>query len=557
MRLRVLPLLTAVVAAALIPQLAAADTPIGATAGDTPISAYGGWTAWSSYDAATERFVLTLERDGAVTTAGVATSVDPFDVSVGPDAKGAPVALYTREPTGPRRTRDVYRLDLRSGSEQRLSLSSPIFDEQSPTQWGATIAFARTVKRRSGSKSFKCDVPYLRLGGRSQRLDRGHCASVTGQLLRGTTLLQTTVAFRSRHGGTGPPTTSEIRSVTRSRGSKLLARQGSGEESNLFAGLGADGSFVYSSRFGVGADPSFVRIDRRTGAVREVRAQTELDGGLALDGGRLTYLELQGTFRGGDCALASPCRVVRASADPFGPDARRLAPRLTLEAPEDTQDPAAQHRATQPLTLSGTLTRRVVRGGEVVGTEPVAGVGVELQRDADSSDTPGAERYEATGLTATTGADGAFAVTVPAPLPSSSSFLARTAGPGVATIAIAVVVNAKADVALSASATAVPSGGRVTFSGTVDPSQAGRTVKIQRLTKRSCQKAVDGRTFCQEDFETVADAPLAADGRSFSVTAALSRSGEYTAALPFLRPGEPEAETAYSGRSVATVIAVG
>jgi len=118
-----------------------------------------------------------------------------------------------------------------------------------------------------------------------------------------------------------------------------------------------------------------------------------------------------------------------------------------------------------------------------------------------------------------------------------------------------VGVNAKADVALSTSVRAVASGGQATFSGTVDP--AGRTVKIQRLTKRSCNKSPDGRQFCQEDFETVADAPLAADGRSFSVTAPLSRFGEYTAVLPFVRFDEPGAHTAYSGRSPATVITVG
>ena len=544
----------AVVVAA--PPLAAADTPIAATASETPISAYGGWTAWSTYDTTTKRYSLTLERDGRVTRAEVPTSDMAFDVSVGPDEQGAPVALYTRAPAGSRRTRDVYRLDLRSGTERHLSLSSPNFDEHAPTQWRSAVAFARTVKRRSGSKTISCDVPYIRIAGRSKRLDRGHCASVTGQLLRATTLLQATIAIASRNGSTGAPTTSELRSVTRSRGSRRLISQGSGEESNLFSGLAADGGYVYSTRIGVRPTSAFVRIDRRSGAAREVRAQTGLAGGLALDAGRVTYLELQGTFKGGDCGAANPCRIVRASADPFGSEERPLAPKLALVPLFDTQDPAAQPRATQPLTLSGKLTRSIVQGGEVVRTEVVPGVPIELLRPGFAA-TPGGQRYEATGLTTTTDAEGAFALTVAAPLKPFSSFLVRTGGPDVPAVTEPLGVDARPDVTLSTSAAAVPSGGQVTFSGTVDPAQPGRTVKIQRLVRRTCKTGANGRRFCQEDFETVADAPLAADGRSFSTTASLSQSGEYTAVLPFVRFDQPGADTAYAGRSEVKTITVG
>jgi len=551
---RLLPLLAvATVAVAASPKLAAADTPIGAAADETPISAYGGWTAWSSYDDTTNRFALTLQRDGKVTRPSVATSAVAFDVSVGPGADGAPVALYSRAPAGRNATRDVYRLDLRSGDEQRLSLSSPAFDEHAPTQWRSGIAFARTVKRRSGSTTFSCDVPYLRVGGRSQRLDRGQCASVTGQLLRATTLWQTTLAEPRR---TGVPTRSEVRSVTRSRGSRVLIGQGSVEESNLFGGLGADGSFLYSSRFGENPLSGFVRIDRRTGAVREVRAQVELAGGLALDAGRLTYLELPNPFfRGGDCGAANPCRVVRASADPFGAEPRPLAPTVTLKPHPDTQGRAALVRATQPVTLSGTLTRSVVQRGRIVRDEPLTGVPIELRR-GDILGAPGAGRFKATGLTATTGAGGAFTVTVPPPVPPFPEFLAETGGPDVGTVSAPLSVVATADIVLSTSASAAPTGGRVTFSGTVEPAQPGRTVKIQRLTHRRCLTD-SGQRRCKEDFETIADARLTADGRSFSVSAPLARSGEYTAMLPFARAGEPRADTAYAGDSPATVITVG
>jgi len=140
---------------------------------------------------------------------------------------------------------------------------------------------------------------------------------------------------------------------------------------------------------------------------------------LALDAGRLTYLQLQGADRGGDCGIANPCRVVRASDDPFGPEARPLAPKLALEEPYDTQDPAAQPRATQPLTLSGALTRSIMERGKVVRAEPVAGVPIALRR-AGLATTPDEKSFEKsyrdTGLTATTAADGAFALPVPAPL---------------------------------------------------------------------------------------------------------------------------------------------
>jgi len=106
---------------------------------------------------------------------------------------------------------------------------------------------------------------------------------------------------------------------------------------------------------------------------------------------------------------------------------------------------------------------------------------------------------------------------------------------------------------MTPSATTVASGTQVSFAGTITPAQPGRTdVKIQRRTKHTCQKTVSGEEVCQDEWETISGATVAADGGSYTASAALTKSGFYTAVLPFLQ----NTPTALNGRSPGVTITV-
>jgi len=58
---------------------------------------------------------------------------------------------------------------------------------------------------------------------------------------------------------------------------------------------------------------------------------------------------------------------------------------------------------------------------------------------------------------------------------------------------------------------------------------------------------------CQDEWETITGAATAADGGSYTASAALTTSGFYTAVLPFLKGNT----TALNGRSPGVTITVG
>jgi hypothetical protein len=72
---------------------AAADAVVATLERDTPVAAYGGVVAWSAFDASTDRYQLVLHQGGVTAAAPVAPAARPFDVSLGPDARGRVVAL--------------------------------------------------------------------------------------------------------------------------------------------------------------------------------------------------------------------------------------------------------------------------------------------------------------------------------------------------------------------------------------------------------------------------------------------------------------------------------
>ena len=192
---------------------------------DTPIAARNGIVAWSSFDESSKLYRLVLQDSRARSVAPVPGSAKPFDVSLGSDRLGRPVALYTRCRTAERGC-DVYRYALTGGSEQRIrSVSAPGEDEAWPVQAGNLLTFVR--RRSSGGRGEikDCDVPFVKRlssSAPSKRLDRGSCGRTTGMSLRGSRIVQVTF-------GTPPSATrfsSQVRLLSARGGAvKVLAQQ--------------------------------------------------------------------------------------------------------------------------------------------------------------------------------------------------------------------------------------------------------------------------------------------------------------------------------------------
>jgi hypothetical protein len=104
------------------------------------MSAYGGHVVWSEA-VAPGRHVLMRWHAGRVDRLPVAERAVPFDVDLGPDARGRPVAVYSRcpgegESTAPVGGCDVYRIALQRGRERRIRRFLP--------------RHRRSMRRRSG-----------------------------------------------------------------------------------------------------------------------------------------------------------------------------------------------------------------------------------------------------------------------------------------------------------------------------------------------------------------------------------------------------------------------
>jgi hypothetical protein len=302
-------------AAALVgawPASSFADEPVAEVSRPSPLAAYGGWSAWSAADAS-GRYVLQLRApDGSVRPAPYPSSSRPWDVSLGPDAAGRPVAVLRRCTA---RGCDLQRLDLQRGSAQALrSVSSPSFEEATPAIWRSTVVFTRRVRG--------CDVPYvknLRSSAPSRRLLRTKCLQTpAGHVsVRGTRILVSSVDLSQAPDGVGVKVSEVRRYSARGGGSSVLARQTFGEESNLFGQVAQDERFAWTVRIGVNRPNTFVRIPLGTGQTREVRAYRILEGGFAhtADQGSL-YVELP-EEAGCSTFTAVPCRIVAAPVEQF------------------------------------------------------------------------------------------------------------------------------------------------------------------------------------------------------------------------------------------------
>jgi hypothetical protein len=552
-RLRQLLLPLAGLAALAAAAPAHADDMVAELSRDTPIAAYGGALAWSAYDAASDRYrLVVVAAPGAAPAAvPIAPSRRAFDVSLGPDSHGRVVALYSRCKGAGTRC-DIYRYGLVDRRERKLGFSSPREDEAWPVQWGSRVAFVRRHATGGRGEISDCDVPFLRTlssTAPSRRLDRGSCGRTTGLSLRRDRIVQ--VTFGSPASATRFD--SQVRLLSAHGGAvKVVARQGSGEESNVFASPNQSADAIWLTRTGVNPEPAFVLIDLRSRRprTREVEAHANLAGPLARDErGTLWYVE-GGEFRGDGCAASAPvpCRLVRASVSPFSPLPRALLPRLTISAPSNTT-PSPLYG--DPFVLSGRLTRTIVRYDTIVRTDPVANVPVELLRRVDDPGQPALhEAFRPTGIFATTGADGRWSHTLADP-PSRPWFsaVARSAAAGVpptyagrGTVGTVGTVDARIMLTVGGSS----------FSGTIAPAQPGRTVKIQRLLSRKCQTSQNGTRFCNDTWATVGEATVDAAGTAYAATVAAPQPGTYTAALPFADTRQDP--DAYGGRSPDTPV---
>ncbi|HEY3187404.1 MAG TPA: hypothetical protein VGJ70_08005, partial [Solirubrobacteraceae bacterium] len=299
---------------------------------------------------------------------------------------------------------DLRLLHLAEGSTEGLpTVSSPHYGEASPAIWRSTVVFTRRVRG--------CDVPYVKVlnsSAPSRRLLQRKCLQTPGghASIRGSRIVISSVDFTNtdEHGAGGK--VSELRRYsTRAGGSKVLLQQTFGEESNLFGQVAQDDRFAYTVRIGLHPVNTFVRVPLTAGRAQEVRAFRTLTGAFAKPTANESLYVEQQFSHAEDCSgfTLVPCRVVLAPASPFAGGVRTLTPQLTVA---DQGTP----RRGQPLTFTGRLTRQQVAGGEVVRTDPLGGVIVELYHQTGSDP----ERFDPTGLRSVTGADGTYTIVLPA-----------------------------------------------------------------------------------------------------------------------------------------------
>ena len=93
-------LLLATACAVAGPAGAQGATTLATVPGPTVVAAAGGWTAWSEPDGSSFALV-TRAPDGTVARPPVARRGVPFDLDLGADAAGRPVATYSRCATEP------------------------------------------------------------------------------------------------------------------------------------------------------------------------------------------------------------------------------------------------------------------------------------------------------------------------------------------------------------------------------------------------------------------------------------------------------------------------
>jgi hypothetical protein len=188
------------------------------------------------------------------------------------------------------------------------------------------------------------------------------------------------------------------------------------------------------------------------------------------------------------------------------------------------------------------LSVPTVKSGKITGTRPVGGASLAILR-ADYSPTPTGQILRPTPVTSSTGPDGNFGLSVPPPVPVFGYYTAAATSPdGGAAQSPIVTLQTYAAITLQASPSTVTAGALVTFSGTVAPYQAGRSVNI-------LEPLGAGVT------NNIAQAPVNPDG-SFSVSVPITRAGSYVAELPANPFDGFDGNATYTGKSAGVDIAL-
>jgi hypothetical protein len=286
---------------------------------NSPVAGYGGWLVWSRAERWGPRpyifrYRLVALHQGRLRVLSVRRRSVPFDVDVGPDARGRVVAVYSRcrtepapfgitDPSPHYRTGvdcRLYEYDLAAGRERRLVVPVPRHGSLfMPTIWRDRLAYAVSVSQSPHAR--KPVRLYVRVGERRPvrvpggprdgYYNEGAAAGPTGLDLWGDRLVYTWTynARRVRCGYDGPnskygPTTNTVLVVERvaQRGGRhVLAHGGCPEDGNVDIlsdpRLPAPGriTYVVFSRTG---GPGFVRrLDLRSGTCREGRSREAIN----------------------------------------------------------------------------------------------------------------------------------------------------------------------------------------------------------------------------------------------------------------------------------------
>jgi hypothetical protein len=224
------------------PRAASADPQVLGVVGPyaTGLTAYGGHVVWSERDPIAGRHRLMRWHAGITAPLPTASRGDVFDVDVGPDRGGHPVAVYSRcrtfgAPGAEPPDCHLRRLRLDTGADAPLrALSRPAGSETDPAIWRGAIAFAR-YQRGAAAVSLHL---HQATGGRAVRLPRG----TTGGALAGSggvarihdiDLDSRTVVFVWGNTAYGGHEGYEARAVDRKTRQRVLLGLGESGEGNL------------------------------------------------------------------------------------------------------------------------------------------------------------------------------------------------------------------------------------------------------------------------------------------------------------------------------------
>lgn len=243
---------------------AGADTPMQQLTRSGPVSAYKGTVAWSKWDPVKGqyRLMLTTVKTGKTIMPNIGWRFDPFDVTLGPDSNGKTVALYSRcdKPDGT--ACDAWRYSLADKKEIKLGFNSDEDDEGWPSQWYDQYAW---VEVRGYGTAYqqdpdsRCDRPLSKpVEGDVVKLNaHGTCGTLTGQVVRGKTIVQT--VNWSQQGADGDVKKySELRIVPAKggAGTRIAISKFYSGGSDVYSSPQIDDKYVYAVRSGSASRPA-------------------------------------------------------------------------------------------------------------------------------------------------------------------------------------------------------------------------------------------------------------------------------------------------------------